>query len=380
MTAKLSVAVMAHKRRAEFIPELLDRLELGDDAVVWDRVNDRWDTGRRAMLHFDPAATHHLVVQDDAVVPRDLIPGVERALDHIPAGTNDPTPMCLYLGNTTPHRYWVQKAAQLASEQQASWLRLELHWGVGIVMPTELIAPMVRWGDRNSQIANYDKRIGRWLRGEGIRTWYPWPSLVDHRDSPSLVAGRRSRGRCAHQFIGADASALDVDWSGPVIDGAALPAGRAPARRQPRPPEEATMAVPSDTVMIAAKHAMVPTGSGARRKIRRDVTTAHVDSEIVRDRPHLWRPLMVDYPAETDEVDDPPPPPAPEPEPEPEPEPAADPEPDETPEPTPEPKAKDVRAWAKEQGMDVPSSGKVPADIVQAYKEAQQGDGGGREW
>lgn len=35
-----------------------------------------------------------------------------------------------------------------------------------------------------------------------------------------------------------------------------------------------------------------------------------------------------------------------------------------------EPKPADVRAWAKEAGVDVPARGKLPAEVVDAYKAA----------
>jgi hypothetical protein len=75
-------------------------------------------------------------------------------------------------------------------------------------------------------IPNYDRRMSRFFElQKGISVWYTWPSLVDHADGPSLVKGRvgtdRARARharVAHTFIGEDASALDVNWSGAVVD------------------------------------------------------------------------------------------------------------------------------------------------------------------
>lgn len=51
-------------------------------------------------------------------------------------------------------------------------------------------------------------------------------------------------------------------------------------------------------------------------------------------------------------------------------------EPDDTeqPDPKPEPHPSDVRAWAKDNGYDVKSSGKIPSDIVEAYKQAAADD------
>lgn len=212
MNVRLSVAVMAHRKREAFIPELLSTLDR-DATVVWDECNDRWHTGRRSMLAYDPQATHHLVVQDDAIICRDLVAGIERALGNVP----EKTPLCLYVGRYRPYRDLIRQLVARAT-RQTSWLTMsQLHWGVGIVMPTELIDEMITWADDRPEIANYDRRISCWLGHQNITTWYPWPSLVDHRDSPSLVAGRGSAGRRAHRFVGADASALDLRWDGRVV-------------------------------------------------------------------------------------------------------------------------------------------------------------------
>lgn len=34
------------------------------------------------------------------------------------------------------------------------------------------------------------------------------------------------------------------------------------------------------------------------------------------------------------------------------------------------PSARDIRAWAQEQGLDVPARGRVPAPVVEAYRAA----------
>lgn len=209
---RVSVAIMAHPRRQAFIPELQAKLDR-PATVVWDDgTNSRWGTGRRALLAYDPEATHHLVLQDDAVIPRDLVAGVEAALAHAPADV----PLCLYVGKVRPYREMVTEYVGRAANN-ASWLVMDrLNWGVAVVFPTRLIDDMVTWCD-NGRIPNYDSRMSSWLEAQGIPVWYPWPSLVDHRESPSLVPGRGHNGRIAHRFIGANASALDIDYSGTVL-------------------------------------------------------------------------------------------------------------------------------------------------------------------
>lgn len=211
-SVRVSVAIMAHRKREAFIPQLLAKLDRPAQ-VVWDERDERWDTGRRAMLAYDPDATHHLVVQDDAIIPRDLVSGLELGLQYVPAGS----PLCLYAGRGRPFRAAVQQLVDRAG-RGTSWLTMsQLHWGVGIVMPTELIGPMVAWCDERTDVPNYDKRISRWCQHRRLTVYYPWPSLVDHRDSPSLVEGRGSAGRRAHRFIGADASALEHSYDGKTV-------------------------------------------------------------------------------------------------------------------------------------------------------------------
>lgn len=210
MSISISVSIMAHPKRRKFVSELTGQLDRKAE-VVWDRRNDRWDTGSRAMLAYDPNCSHHMVLQDDTIVCRDLCAGVESALKHLSIVTNDPTPMGLYIGRL------FKRQARMYDTAEISWFTMPLRWGVGIVMPTRLIDDAVGWGNKHKAIANYDLRLSQWLRTQGLLTWHPWPSMVDHRLTPSLVPERGVRGRYATKFLGADASALDHDWTGNVI-------------------------------------------------------------------------------------------------------------------------------------------------------------------
>lgn len=200
----ISLAVMAHPSRRDFVDQLLPLLDR-EAEVVWDQRNDRWDTGRRSLLAFDSAATHHLVIQDDAIPCRDLVAGAEKMVEH-----SEDHPVGLYMGRQDP------KLKALAGQiEEAGWIAHEgPWWGPGLVIPTEHIPELVAWGDEHPEIPNYDRRITRWYRQAGIACWYSCPSLVDHRpDHVSLVPGRNSTGRVAARFIGREASALECDWS-----------------------------------------------------------------------------------------------------------------------------------------------------------------------
>lgn len=205
---RLSVKIMAHKKRAHHIPELIERLGLTEDDVVWDRIGNRWDTGRRAWEAIDQSADYACVIQDDALVCRDFIAGMEKALTYI----TEPCLVSPYIGTRRPSASRVERSVRAAQDAGASWVRMpSLNWGVAIMAPTSIIPGMLPWCDQQTY-PNYDRRIGRYaidvLR---LPTWCTFPSLVDHRDEDSLVG--HGQGRKAHRFIGQDASALDIDWS-----------------------------------------------------------------------------------------------------------------------------------------------------------------------
>jgi hypothetical protein len=211
MVISLSAAVMAHPSRADLVEDLLGRLDQ-PVPVVWDQVNDRHDTGVRALAAFDPAATHHLVLQDDVLPCRDLLASITAALAHVPEGH----PASFYLGRVKPFRRAVERAVSVA-DGSVSWLTFQgPMWGPAIVVPTAEIPGLVDWWStpRARRVQNYDRRVATWF--DRRHCWYSWPSLVDHRGDQSLVTGHTAI-RTAHRVVPAEASGLEVDWSGTVL-------------------------------------------------------------------------------------------------------------------------------------------------------------------
>lgn len=222
VSVRLSAAIMAHPARQEQVDYLLNRLDR-DVPVVWDEIGNRWDTGRRSMLAADPDCTHHMVIQDDVLIPFDLLAGLERALSYIPAHA----PLCGYIGRLRPQNDRVLELVERARLTKASFITLrKLNWGPLIAVPTKSVIPMIELCDK-LDIENYDLRLSRYWEGLNTPVWYSFPCLVDHADGPSLVPGRngvnRKRhtapSRVAHEFCGENISALNLKWNGPVIHG-----------------------------------------------------------------------------------------------------------------------------------------------------------------
>lgn len=212
---KLSAAIMAHPARERHMPYLLKKLG-ASTPIVWDEKQDRWDTGRRSMLAFDPTATHHVVVQDDALVCEDFLAGATKALATVPPDC----PVAFYTGRVRPSAARVQLMVNKAQLQRNSWLCMDgPMWGVAVAVPTHIIPTMVDWCNQPSQNAtkNYDMKMANYFINKRIQCWYSYPSLVSHRTGdgePSLVPGRgNADSRIAHSFIGENVSALSVNWT-----------------------------------------------------------------------------------------------------------------------------------------------------------------------
>lgn len=209
--ARLSAAVMAHPRRQHWIPGLLE--ELGDVPVVWDLINHRWDTGRRSLLAHDPGATHHVIVQDDAILCKNFLRHVTRAA----AAAGNAT-LGLYMGQPGlgPTAWRRERACQEALAKGSPWIEGEgPWWAVAIVVPVPLIKDLVTWGDLNERsgrpIDNFDRRISRWFTMKDVPCRYTLPCLVDHRpvkENPSLIPGRTDDRR-AYDFT----FNPDPDWT-----------------------------------------------------------------------------------------------------------------------------------------------------------------------
>ncbi|HLR97652.1 MAG TPA: hypothetical protein VK053_24235 [Jiangellaceae bacterium] len=217
---RISAAIMAHPVRqesAEQVQASLDR----HVPIVYDEnpapsadKMQRWKVGRRCWEAHDPAADWHLVIQDDVLVADDLLAGLERALDELGAEGL----VSAYTGTGRPDQRNVRRALQHADANGHSWISTRsLNWGPAIILPTGAIPDMLTWCEdhitRNQPPrSNYDYAIGVYARDVlGWRTWYTVPSLVEHRDLPSLVGHDSGPQRVAHRYH--DGSALDIDWT-----------------------------------------------------------------------------------------------------------------------------------------------------------------------
>lgn len=177
----LSVAIMAHPRRRRQA-ELLAAQTGG--YIVWDTKNDEWDTGSRALAAHNPGASHHIVLQDDAMPIPKFLGHAAAAIEQHPDRL-----ISFYLGTWKPLEWQaaVDDATEDADRLGLSWLMCDrlLH-GVAIALPVADIEPLLEWCQRPE--VPYDERIGIWYRYVAERpALFTWPSLVDHADTDTIA-------------------------------------------------------------------------------------------------------------------------------------------------------------------------------------------------
>jgi hypothetical protein len=207
---RISVVVMAHPKRKKWAEELAAEIPA---TIVWDEINDRHDTGARAIKAYEPDSDWHIVVQDDVHLCENFLQTAKEALRYVPTDS----PVGFYYGAKGKTSSSHSRAALEADSRNASWIvRRGPVWGPAIAYPTSTI-PRLVFFFQHSAVQNYDRRVMRYYQSIDKNCWYTYPSLVDHRQegNPSLC-GHDKGNRVARNFLGPQES-LEVDWSGPAI-------------------------------------------------------------------------------------------------------------------------------------------------------------------
>ena len=206
---RVSGAVMAHPKRAEWANWLAGKTGL---PVVWDQTNTVWDTARRAWRTADPTATHHVVLQDDAIPCLDLLPTLEAISRLYPT-----EPFCLTVIDYRLHGA-KRDYEQTVLSGAPFWYSNAAVSAVGLMLPVRDIEPMIAFGD-SFKVIHDDLKVRNFYKQQGRKILFPIPSLLQHRNvdvNPSLVPGNDARwsDRSSSTFIGEDVSGLSVNWSG----------------------------------------------------------------------------------------------------------------------------------------------------------------------
>lgn len=213
---KISVAIMAHPKRAEQANWLFAKLSgmhvFSAVDVIWDEKNSEWDTGSRAMRYGAGRGDWHLVIQDDAVIADyySLYDNLVSIITAVPTKTV----VSLYTGKVRPLADLVNAA--VAKAPDGSFLtHYMLMWGVAILIPSDHIEPMLEFvSDPMYRDTVYDIRVGMFYQRNRLPIYYSMPSLFDHNDEIGSLIGNSyaKEPRVAHRL-----AKERITWTGNVI-------------------------------------------------------------------------------------------------------------------------------------------------------------------
>lgn len=172
-------------------------------AGVWDTARRAWEWGA------GDGASHHLVLQDDAIPCAGFR---DRVLEAIAARPR-------HVVTLYTHRAQ-QVAAARASGRAWCW-GPDAAYGLAILMPRERVADFLAW-ERASVRPEYphdDNRLTLWCRSTGEGVWVTCPQLVDHARLPSTLAHSWPGGAPWFEPLpGA------IDWTAGTADPVRIPA------------------------------------------------------------------------------------------------------------------------------------------------------------
>ena len=215
---KISVTVMAvpqRKLQAEYLRTILSYYPFADVSVTYDRAykgthGSEWANGKASLRAGLGKGDYHVVIQDDAILTPNFYENIEGAIKNCP---DQRCMISLYTGKARPFPKRIQAAVDKA--YHATWLRhYLLIWGVGIIVPTAHIEPMIEFVDDWDE--PYDTRIGMFYQRNMIPIYYTMPCLVDHDDELGTVIpghGTLPGARVAHKL----ATGI-IQWNNQVID------------------------------------------------------------------------------------------------------------------------------------------------------------------
>src|SRR5215472_752344 len=189
MAPQLSAAVMAHPSRAAAGRRLVDALG-GVPRLVLDPAPDGPPGSLRAAVAAWAArpagATHHLVLQDDAIPAPGFLAAAEAAAAELPEAA-----LAFYASWTS----WNGALTRLAVRSGRAWsetIAADTTPTVALVLPASAASEFVRFaGGAQASALPDNQAMAAFLRARRLPAYVAAPNLVEHDDAPSLVGNAR---------------------------------------------------------------------------------------------------------------------------------------------------------------------------------------------
>jgi FAD/FMN-containing dehydrogenase len=202
----LSFAIQHHPSRADLLPRLLEAVPeafVCSDPEPETKLN--WPVGRLAWGSFSKDATHHVVLEDDAIPCAHFREAVELAIAARPT-------YCL--------SFWAnKKEVGEALVNRFAWVRSPKFYGtVCVALPTPWILAFIEWGDGEQYEGrpSVDWRLREFLASISQRPLLSAPCLVQHGEPAGSLLWANGGGRNRVTKFFADDLGIDartVRWN-----------------------------------------------------------------------------------------------------------------------------------------------------------------------
>lgn len=208
MKIRLHVAISNHPQRSA--TDLLDMLQAPDRVTVVTDANlsGCWPNYKRCLLALPAAATHLLVLHDDAEVCADFMIGAEQAI------AAQPAQMISFFGT--------RKVIETARAAGGAWATMKAPlMSLAFCWPRRLVTDFLLWEARHvlPTFSNRydDSRVRMWCLATQRLMWVTAPSLAEHAGYNRSMMGNGpsvgGRERKAKWYIGREQSAAGIDWT-----------------------------------------------------------------------------------------------------------------------------------------------------------------------
>lgn len=187
------IAIVADRRRERMGAQLYCLVDASFLAMDEGKLGCKGNHLQAWRWHAINPGEWSVVLEDDAVPVENFTEQLDAALAVAPAPI-----VSLYLGRGSVGDTYTAAHLRRAEHAGAHWLvGAGPHHAVALALRSELIESMIDDVQR-SRLA-IDHAMSTWARRHGHQTAYCVPSLVDHRDVPSLIHRHRRAPRVAWQ-------------------------------------------------------------------------------------------------------------------------------------------------------------------------------------
>lgn len=205
-----AIGIVAHVSREDYVSELLDTI--GGDDIYVNTDDGTLGAGGNHLAVLKTLRDKYpdawsVVLEDDSVVAEGFRDQLQMALAVAPTKI-----VSLYLGTGYPQQYQKLFSDAVAAFPETCWLLHEqLRHAVGYAVHPRIVKPLfTRMETLVAQRYAPDDAIGYWAMRNREMIAYTNPSLVDHRDGPTIIDYRyhlghvsapgRKKPRTAHNF------------------------------------------------------------------------------------------------------------------------------------------------------------------------------------